>query len=128
MPIPQWMARVNRWMTNRVTRQFADRLPGFGIVIHRGRRSGKMYRTPVNVFRDGDDYLIALTYGADADWVHNVEVADGCELVTKGRPYVLVHPRVFIDTARRWAPLPVRLILTLLDVPQCMRLTRISDK
>lgn len=126
MPIPQWMARVNRRVTNRVTRRFADRLPGFGIVIHRGRRSGKIYRTPVNVFHDGGDFLIALTYGADADWVHNVEVANGCVLVTQQREHHVAHPRIFTDTARRWAPLPVRLVLTLIDASQYMRLTPVS--
>jgi deazaflavin-dependent oxidoreductase (nitroreductase family) len=126
MPIPQWMARVNRKVTNRVTRRFADRLPGFGIVIHRGRRSGKVYHTPVNVFRDDGDFLIALTYGADADWVHNIEAADGCVLVTQQREYPVARPRIFTDTARQWAPPPVRLILTLVDASQYMRLTPVS--
>ena len=38
-------------------------LPGFGVVEHAGRRSGRRYRTPVNVFRPGASYVIALTYG-----------------------------------------------------------------
>ena len=38
-------------------------LPGFGVIIHRGRRTDRLYKTPVNVFRHDGDYVIALTYG-----------------------------------------------------------------
>ena len=74
MAIPRAVARFNARVTNRVTRPLAGRLPGFGIVSHVGRRSGRIYRTPVNVFRDGD-HVIALTYGAESDWVKNVIAA-----------------------------------------------------
>src|SRR5690348_16112105 len=89
--LPPWLARFNRHATNRLTSVFAGRAPGFGIVIHTGRRSGRVYRTPVNAFRDGDDDLIALTYGAQADWVRNVLAAGGCTLVTRGRAVRLTN-------------------------------------
>lgn len=128
MVLPPWIARFNRRTTNRVTRAFADRLPGFAIVTHVGRRSGKVYRTPINAFRDGNDYLIALTYGAGADWVHNVQAAGGCEIVTRGQRIQLTNPRTITDTTWRWAPLPVRLILRFIGVSQYMRLTQIPGK
>ena len=46
-------------------------LPGMGIVIHVGRRTRTVYRTPVNVFRTKDGFRIALTYGRDSEWVQN---------------------------------------------------------
>ena len=61
-----------------------ERLPGFGVVVHTGRRTHRQYRTPVNVFRRADRYIIALTYGPDADWVRNVRASGGCELETRG--------------------------------------------
>ena len=125
MPLPQQVARFNRRVTNRITRPFADRLPGFGIVIHRGRTSGRTYRTPINVFRDGNDYIIALTYGAEADWVRNVQAAGGCQIVTRGRRISLTNPRLVTDPRRQWAPPLVRLILGLTNVPQYLRLTRV---
>jgi deazaflavin-dependent oxidoreductase (nitroreductase family) len=123
MPLPQRVARFNRRVTNRITRPFADRLPGFGIVIHTGRTSGRTYRTPINVFRDGNDYIIALTYGPEADWVRNVQAAGGCQIVTRGRRISLTNPRLVTDPRRQWAPPLVRLILGLTNVPQCLRLT-----
>ncbi|HEU5440648.1 MAG TPA: nitroreductase family deazaflavin-dependent oxidoreductase [Ktedonobacterales bacterium] len=126
MPLPQTVARFNRRVTNRITGQFADQLPGFGIVIHKGRRSGRMYHTPLNVFRAGNDYIIALTYGAETDWVRNVLAADGCEIVTRGRRIRLAHPRLITDPPMPWAPLPVRLILRATGVTEYMRLTRVA--
>jgi hypothetical protein len=60
----RWVAAFNLAVTNRITSQFAARLPGFGILTHVGRKSGKLYPTPVNVFRATEGLLIALTFGA----------------------------------------------------------------
>jgi deazaflavin-dependent oxidoreductase (nitroreductase family) len=126
MALPPWLARFNRRATNRLTRGIAGRAPWFAIVIHTGRRSDRTYRTPVNAFRDGDDYLIALTYGAATDWVRNVLAAGGCELVTRGRQIRLTNPRIVMDASRHWAPPPVRVVLTLIGATQYLRLTRAS--
>lgn len=125
MALPPRIARFNRRVTNRVTGRFAGRVPGFAILIHTGRRSGRAYRTPINAFRDGDDYIVALTYGAETDWVRNVLAAGSCTLVTRGRQIPLANPRIITDPSKRWAPLPVRLVLGLIDAPQYMRLTRV---
>ena len=69
------VARFNRLVTNRVTGPLAPWLPGFGIVVHTGRESGREYRTPVNVFRYQGAFVVALTYGSGADWVRNVLAA-----------------------------------------------------
>ena len=127
MALPPWLARFNRHATNRLTSLVAGWAPGFGILIHTGRRSGRVYRTPVNAFRDGDDYLIALTYGAEADWVRNVLADGGCALVTRRREVRLANPRLVTDATRRWAPLPVRAVLALIGAPQYLRLTRVSS-
>ncbi|HEY7974593.1 MAG TPA: nitroreductase family deazaflavin-dependent oxidoreductase [Ktedonobacterales bacterium] len=130
MPIPMQIARFNRTVTNRITAPFAGRLPGFAILYHVGRASGRTFSIPINVFRDGDDYLLALTYGANTDWVKNVLAADGCEIVTRGQRIRLTNPRITTDTSRRWAPPPVRFVLGFIlgaiDAPQVMRLTRVG--
>ena len=84
MPIPRTVGRWNKVGLNRVTRRIAPWLPGFGVVEHRGRRSGRRYRTPVNVFATEGGYRFALTSGPEADWVKNVLAAGGCELRTRG--------------------------------------------
>jgi deazaflavin-dependent oxidoreductase (nitroreductase family) len=101
MPIPRIVGRWNKVGLNRVTKRIAPWMPGLGVVVHRGRRSGRLYQTPVNVFATGDGYVFALTYGPDTDWVKNVLAADGCELRTRGRTIRLTSPRLFHDEARR---------------------------
>jgi uncharacterized protein len=125
MPAPRSIARFNKHFTNRLSLRVAGYLPGFAIVSHVGRKSGRPYRTPVNAFRtDGADggYIIALTYGAQSDWVKNVLAAGSCELQTRGRRVRLFNPIIVTDESKGWAPLPVRLILDLIDAPQYMRL------
>jgi deazaflavin-dependent oxidoreductase (nitroreductase family) len=122
MAIPRTIARWNKAGLNRVTRRIAPWMPGFGVVVHRGRRSGRRYRTPVNVFPTGDGYRFALTYGADTDWVKNVLAAGGCQLETRGRVVRLVAPRLYHDEQRRGIRPFERQILRLLGVADFLTL------
>jgi deazaflavin-dependent oxidoreductase (nitroreductase family) len=116
MPIPRVVRRWNKAGLNRLTRHLAPWLPGFGVVVHRGRRTGRAYRTPVNVFPAATGYVIALTYGPDTDWVKNVLAAGGCELLTGGHAVRLSAPRLYRDEQRRGIRPLERRILRLLDV------------
>jgi deazaflavin-dependent oxidoreductase (nitroreductase family) len=122
--IPRSIGRFNRVVTNRISSLVAGWLPGFAIVEHSGRRSGRKYRTPVNVFGARDGHVIALTYGPDTDWVRNVLAADGCTLQVRGRRVRLTAPRIFHDAERRSAPPVVRQILAVLDVTEFLHLAR----
>jgi deazaflavin-dependent oxidoreductase (nitroreductase family) len=97
-------------------------VPGFGVVVHTGRRSGRQYRTPVNVFAARGGYVIALTYGKESDWVKNVQAAGGCDLITRRRGRRLTSPELVRDGSRRLVPRLVRLPLRLLRVTDFLRL------
>lgn len=116
------MARFNRIGLNRVTRPSAARLGGFGVVVHRGRRSGRGYWTPVNVFRTARSYVI------DADWVKNVLTADGWDLETRGRLVRLSAPRLFHDESRRDIGAVERQILRLAGVADFLELVPASAR
>ena len=107
---------------NPVTRRFAGRVPGFAIVHHVGRTTGRAYATPMNVFHDGDAWVMALTYGAEVRWVRNVLAAGGCELEVRGRRVRLTDPELIHDPSRRLMPIPVRWFLGLLGVSDFLRL------
>lgn len=98
MQLPQGLARFNRHVTNPIQRMWAGWLPSFGILEHVGRRSGKPYRTPVNVFRTEVDrkpgVAILLTYGPDRDWLKNLTAAGGGRLRTRGKTVGVADPRV----------------------------------
>ncbi len=94
MQLPQWLARFNRHVTNPVQRLWAGWLPGFGILEHVGRKSGKVYRTPLNVFPTDDGMAILLTYGPNRDWLKNITAADHAEVRHMGKTITLTDPRV----------------------------------
>jgi deazaflavin-dependent oxidoreductase (nitroreductase family) len=130
MPIPKWIARANRFVTNPLARLVAGWAPGFAIVRHRGRKSGKTYSTPVNIFeiagREGG-FVIALTYGANVDWLKNVMAAGGCTVRYRRREIALTDP-VLIGTAEGMELMPatVRRILRLIVATEFVRLRRPS--
>jgi deazaflavin-dependent oxidoreductase (nitroreductase family) len=119
----RWLAKINITFTNRITGLFAGWLPGFGILTHVGRKSGKVYRTPVNVFRASNGFIIALTYSSESEWVKNVLAADGCELQTREKKYELSAPKVVHDPTRRRFPIPVRLVLRIVGADEYMELS-----
>jgi deazaflavin-dependent oxidoreductase (nitroreductase family) len=98
MEFPQGLARFNRHVTNPIQRLWAGWLPPFGIVEHVGRRSGKTYRTPVNVFSANVDgkpgVAILLTYGPDRDWLKNLIAAGGGRIRRSGKSFAVANPRV----------------------------------
>jgi deazaflavin-dependent oxidoreductase (nitroreductase family) len=119
----RWVAAFNLAVTNRITSRFADRLPGSGILTHVGRKSGRVYRTPVNVFRASEGFLVALTYGRESEWVKNVLAAGGCKLETRGVQYQLSKPTIVHDPTRRRFPLLVRIVLRIIGANDFMQLS-----
>src|SRR5215469_12262134 len=117
MALGRRMATFNRHVTNRLLGRAATRLPRFGVVLHVGRRSGRPYRTPVNVFT-ATGYRMALTYGSGADWVRDIVVAGGCGLVTRGTMVRLRNPRLVRAERAAGVPAPARALL---------RLTRVTE-
>jgi deazaflavin-dependent oxidoreductase (nitroreductase family) len=119
----RWLAKINIAVTNRITGLFAGWLPGFGILTHVGRKSGNVYRTPVNVFRALNGFIIALTYSSQSEWVKNVLAAGGCELKTRGKKCHLSAPKVVHDPTRRRFPIPVRVVLRIVGADEYMELS-----
>jgi deazaflavin-dependent oxidoreductase (nitroreductase family) len=124
MPLPKRLARFNRVVTNPVMEHAARRLPGFAVVHHVGRRSGRALHNPVNLFVNGDRYAIALTYGRDSQWVRNAMAAGGIEVETRGRRLRLVDPEIVHDPSRADVPAAIRPILGALKVDDFMLLRR----
>ncbi len=104
-PIPTGLA---------VARQAGSWLIAPFLIAH--SRSGRIYETPVNVFATQSGVRIALTYGADSDWVKNVVAAGGCRLRTRGRELTLTDPRLVHDPARTATRTFERKVLGVLQV------------
>ncbi|MUL48269.1 nitroreductase family deazaflavin-dependent oxidoreductase [Mycobacterium sp. CBMA293] len=93
-PLTRGMAEFNRWVTNRVIGLLAPHVPWWAVLIHRGRKSGKEYRTPVAItLRDGS-MMVPVGYGEESDWLRNLLAADGGQVVHRGRTRTFANPRV----------------------------------
>jgi deazaflavin-dependent oxidoreductase (nitroreductase family) len=99
-------------------------LPLYGVVEHRGRRSGKVFHTPVVVRPTGDGFIVPMPWGEGTDWFRNVRAAGECVIRWKGRDYRLEQPEV-IDTAVTGSAFNdvQRAAMTRLGVTQALRLT-----
>ncbi|HEY7051358.1 MAG TPA: nitroreductase family deazaflavin-dependent oxidoreductase [Mycobacterium sp.] len=111
MPAPRWVARANKVGLNRITKFIAPWAPGWAVVVHRGRKSGRIFHTPVWAFRRGNGFVIALTYGSQSDWVRNVLAADGCELHARRRRFKADHARLYRDENASGMPAFIRFML-----------------
>jgi deazaflavin-dependent oxidoreductase (nitroreductase family) len=87
------IARFNRAVVNPIQLSYAWLVPPWTVIVHRGRRSGRVYRTPVGAFKHGRTLAVVILYGERSDWVKNV-LAGGAQVVRGGRTYELERPRV----------------------------------
>jgi len=123
------LARFNRRIPNRIVGTFAGRrFSPVAVVVHRGRTSGRQYRTPVIAFPLADGYVVSLPYGADRDWVRNVLAAGCCTLQRSGRQVELTQPRVPRGSdAAALGPASLRPTLRVLSGIRLLRLSPASD-
>ncbi|HZU50058.1 MAG TPA: nitroreductase family deazaflavin-dependent oxidoreductase [Mycobacterium sp.] len=129
MQLPQRLARFNRHVTNPVQRLWAGWLPGFGILEHVGRRSGKPYRTPLNVFsaevNGQPGVAILLTYGPDRDWLKNLNAAGGGRIRRNCKTFGVTNPqKVTRDEAAQYVSPRVRRIFGRLPFEEAVLLTK----
>lgn len=72
--------------------------PIFAVVAHRGRRTGRLYATPVAARRVSGGFVISLSFGAHVDWYRNLAAADGGTIRWRGSAFRIGAPER-IDTA-----------------------------
>jgi deazaflavin-dependent oxidoreductase (nitroreductase family) len=98
MKLSRGAAHFNKRFTNRIQGLYAWLIPPWAVILHRGRRSGRPYRTPLFAFRRDRMLVIALLYGEESEWLANLR-AGGGQVVRAGRAYVLGPPEVVETSA-----------------------------
>jgi hypothetical protein len=88
--------------------------PLYGVIEHRGRRSGSIFRTVV---------VVRLPWGERTDWYRNVRAAGGCAIRWKGR----YHPVYWPETVDTHAAMSAfngfeRAIMSRFGITRCLRL------
>lgn len=106
--LPRRIARFNKAYNNPLQARFAWLLPPWVIVCHQGRRTGRVYRTPVNAYRRRKLLTIVVLYGEESDWVQNV-LAGPAQVVRLGRTHPLRNARI-VDPREHHLPGPAGLL------------------
>jgi deazaflavin-dependent oxidoreductase (nitroreductase family) len=121
MPIPKPITIFNKHITNRFFILFAGWIPPLAIVEHRGRISGRKYKTPILAFPTSNGYVFALTYGRNVDWVKNLQ-ASGYGFLKYNGDADQIHSlrHVSIEDVKEMFPVMVRLLLHILKVNDCL--------
>jgi len=71
------LRKFNRALFNPIIKLFADHF-FYALVMHVGRRSGRKYATPVVAAIKDEFVFIPLPYGANTDWLLNVQAKGEC--------------------------------------------------
>jgi deazaflavin-dependent oxidoreductase (nitroreductase family) len=84
-------SRWNRFLKktlNRVTLRAARSGRGpFSIVTSVGRKTGRVYETPIIVQPTDGGFMIELTYGDQVQWYKNVRAAGNCRVSYRGQEF-----------------------------------------
>lgn len=90
MPLPRWLAQVNKRVFNRIEIKRGVR----PVLIHVGRSSGRTHMTPLDAHPVDDGYAFIPMYGLRTDWVKNVLAAGSARIRIGGREVDLTAPRL----------------------------------
>jgi deazaflavin-dependent oxidoreductase (nitroreductase family) len=99
-PTARRAVRLTAGLINPLTLLVAGRrwMPIVGVLVHRGRTSGRTYSTPLGMRHLGDTFVMPLTFSESAAWYRNIRAAGWAVVRYMGREYTLVSPEV-IDYA-----------------------------
>jgi deazaflavin-dependent oxidoreductase (nitroreductase family) len=93
MLVPPALERFQIKYMNPLMRPFSKWMPGFAVIKHRGRTSGKDYETIVTAYRKGNVLAIGLIHGK-TNWVKNVLAAGEADIRVGRKDLHLTNPRV----------------------------------
>ncbi len=94
----------------------------YAVIEHRGRRSGRIYTTPVSARPTHDGFVVPMAFGEQADWFRNVQAAGECVVRWNGTTYHLVEPELIDEATGRRALGRVERMLAPLFARQFVRL------
>ena len=124
MALPRWLAHFNRDVTNRMVVKRGS----WPLLVHVGRVSGEVYRTPLGVYPVEGGYLFTINYGSRTDWARNVLHAGRASLEMDGETIELDSPRlVDVETGYGMLTSDAKVPPAFVGVEQCLVLSRLRQ-
>lgn len=95
-PTPRRMVRFAARFVNPLTLLIAGRrwMPVVGVLVHRGRSTGRVYSTPLGMRPLDGGFVMPLTFSQNAAWYRNICASGWAVVRYKGREYTLIDPQV----------------------------------
>ena len=122
--------KSNKKRTNRLVMSIGragKRISLFAVLQHTGRKSGKIYTTPVRLVKKEKLLIIPLTYGERSDWYQNLKASGKVQVTWQGQTYTAGDPeRLEVSEAANDFPFISRLLFKLDGLPEFIRLTVID--
>jgi len=132
--VPGFVDRIIRplthWLNPLVLRIAGGRwVPMFSLVHHRGRKSGRLYATPVTAFPRGGFFWFGLAFGESSGWARKVIAAGDADLRYRGSDYHLVEAAVVeINDVKAELPPVVRYGSRLAGMHKTIRMRIATEK
>jgi deazaflavin-dependent oxidoreductase (nitroreductase family) len=103
-------------------------IPIWAVVRHRGRKSGKLYSTPVAIRPTSDGFILPLPWGEGTDWCRNLRAAGGGVIRWGGAEIEISDPTV-IDAADAmpFFDAYMRPIMKLIGIKKVLRVRRATE-
>lgn len=106
---PDWLDRLQNAVITPTVKRFHRYIPTFAVIEHRGRKSGREYKTVVHAYSKGPVLAVLLGHGK-ADWVKNILAAGEADVHLFRRDVHITNPRLVpIGGDTSYLPLIVRL-------------------
>jgi len=107
--VPGFVDRIVRPLTHLlnplILRVAGGWFPLFSLLHHRGRKSGRVYATPVTAFPRAGWFWLGLAFGENSGWARNVVSSGDADLRYRGTDYHLIEAKV-VDIADVKSDLP----------------------
>ena len=90
-----FIRQFNRLIFNRFSLLLSGyRYSPWSIIVHEGRKTGRIYSTPIVAVSAEDSFFIPLPYGDDVDWLQNVLSKGSCKIKINGKWFIAWDPQV----------------------------------
>lgn len=101
-------------------------IPIWAVVRHRGRRSGKLYATPIAIRPTPDGFVLPLPWGEGTDWCRNLRAAGG-GVVRWGGAEIEINGPEIVGTAEALPAFnaAMRPIVRLIGIKKFLRVRRV---
>lgn len=103
---------LKRTVNPAAARMARSRYGPFSLIRHVGRKSGRVYETPLILAVVPEGFVAELTYGENVDWYRNAVARGGCTVVRHGTEFPVTRIETCpAERGRNAYPLPFRWIL-----------------